>query len=111
MSNQSLFINTNLTVTSLSRLGVVDNLAIENTIGEAKGTRGKYRKYTNENRFKIGKFASQNGVTACVRRCNWLSKAKREHSASFQETIWARTKNVYMKWKRNLQGFNSWEKR
>ena len=68
MSNQSLFINTNLTVTSLSRLGAVDNLAIENTIGETKGTRGKYRKYTNENRFKIGKFASQNGVTACVRR-------------------------------------------
>ena len=33
MSNQ-LFIDTNLTATSLSGLGAVDNLAIENTIGE-----------------------------------------------------------------------------
>ena len=44
MSNKSLFIDTNLTATSLSGLGAVDNLPIENTIGEAKGTRGKNRK-------------------------------------------------------------------
>ena len=50
MSNQSLFINTNLTATSFSSLGAVDNLTIKNKIGEAKGTRGKYRKYTNEHR-------------------------------------------------------------
>ena len=43
-------------------------MAIENTIGEAKGTRGTYRKYTNEDRFKTGKFASKNVVAACVGR-------------------------------------------
>ena len=58
ISNQSLFIDTNLTATSLCGVGAVDNLAIGNTIGEAKETRGKYRKYTNEERFKIREFAS-----------------------------------------------------
>ena len=67
MSNQSLFIDTNLTATSLFGLGAVDNLATDNTIGEVKGTRGKYRKYTNEDRFKIGKFASKNGAAACLK--------------------------------------------
>lgn len=63
-----MFIDTNLTATSLSGLGAVDNLAIENTIGQDRGTRGKYRKYTNEDKFKIGKFAIKNGAAACVRR-------------------------------------------
>ena len=68
MSDQYLYIDTNLTATSLFSLSAVDNLAIENTIREAKGTRGKYRKYTNEDRFKEGKFTSENGAAACVRR-------------------------------------------
>ena len=38
------------------------------TISEAKGTRGKYRKYTNDDRLQIGKFA-------------------------FKKEIWERTKN------------------
>ena len=58
MSNHSLFIDTNLTATSLCGVGAVDNLAIGNTIVEAKETRGKYMKYTNEERFKIREFAS-----------------------------------------------------
>ena len=63
-----MFIDTNLTATSLSGLGAVDNLAIENTIGQDRRTPGKYRKYTNEDKFKIGKFAIKNGAAACVRR-------------------------------------------
>ena len=68
MSNQSLFIDTNLTAISLSGLGAVDNLAIENTIDEVKETREKCRKYTNKDSFKIGKFASENGAATCVKR-------------------------------------------
>lgn len=63
-----MFIDTNLTATSLSGLGAVDNLAIENTIGQDRRTPGKYRKYTNKDKFKIGKFAIKNGAAACVRR-------------------------------------------
>ena len=37
------------------------------TISEAKGTRGKYRKYTNDDRLQIGKFAIENGMAVCVR--------------------------------------------
>ena len=67
MGNQSLFIDTNLTAASRSALGSVNNLATENKIGEAKGTRGKYIKYANEDRFKITKFASETGAAACVK--------------------------------------------
>ena len=50
MSNQSLFIDTNLTATY--DFGAVDNLAIKNTIGEVKGTREKYRTYTKKTGLK-----------------------------------------------------------
>ena len=41
MGNQSLFIDTILTAISHSGYGAIDNLAIEDTIGEVKGTHGK----------------------------------------------------------------------
>ena len=65
---QSVFIDTNVTVPPLLSLGVVDNLAIESSIKKSKKARGKYKKYTNEQRFEMGKFASENGPAACVRR-------------------------------------------
>ena len=41
MGNQSLFIDTILTAISHSGYGAIDNLAIEGTIDEVKGTHGK----------------------------------------------------------------------
>ena len=49
-------------------MGVVDILAIETSRGEESFSRGKYKKYTNKDRFDIGKYASENGSAASVRR-------------------------------------------
>ena len=52
-----------------SGLGKVDLIAVENSIGECKSKRKKnYTKYSDEARYAIGKYASENGASATCKR-------------------------------------------
>ena len=48
-------------------MGTVDIVAADTSVSEQTSSRGKYIKYTAQDRFKIGKYASENGSAACVR--------------------------------------------
>ena len=48
-------------------IGIVDLSAIENEIEQTKKKRSNYIKWTDKERYEIGKYASQNGVAAAVR--------------------------------------------
>ena len=56
-----------------SNLGELDFQVVQNEIAQKKSNRKtSYQKYYVEDRFKIGKYASENGATAAVRKFKTL---------------------------------------
>ena len=52
-----------------SNLGELDFQGVQDEIAQKKSKRKtSYQKYSEEDRFKIGKYASENGATAAVRK-------------------------------------------
>ena len=52
-----------------SSLGELDFQVVQDEIAQKKSKRKtSYQKYSEEDRFKIGKYASENGATAAVRK-------------------------------------------
>ena len=69
-------------------LGAVDILAIETSGGEGSLSHGKYNKYSNKERFDIGKYASENGSAASVRNCQTKFPKLNESTArGFQKKV------------------------
>ena len=48
-------------------MGTVDIVVADTSVSEQTSSLGKYIKYTAQDRFKIGKYASENGSAGCVR--------------------------------------------
>ena len=56
-----------------SNLGELDFQVVQNEIAQKKSNRKtSYQKYSAEDRFKIGKYASENGATAAMRKFKTL---------------------------------------
>ena len=55
-------------VAGSSGFGEIDHQAIEREIQNSTTKRQAYAKYSPEERYKIGKYASENGTIACVRK-------------------------------------------
>ena len=56
-----------------SNLGELDFQVVQNEIAQKKSNRiTSYQKYSGEDHFKIGRYASENGVTAAVRKFKTL---------------------------------------
>ena len=53
---------------SFGDIGRIDLEIIDTSIAK-NNVRGKYIRYTDKQRFQIGKYASENGTTASVRKC------------------------------------------
>ena len=59
----------NMSLRRDSNLGELDFQAVQDEIAQKKFKRKtSYQKYSEEDRFKIGKYASENGATAAVRK-------------------------------------------
>ena len=67
-----------------SELGVVDYNVVKEKIHSETSKRGCYRKYTDKQRFEIGRYASENGPVAAVRRFQ-----KTFHSLNKGSLMWA----------------------
>ena len=77
--------NSNNSLSSLnaaeSGLGAVDFKRVQNAVAAVvPNKRGKYKKYTDQNRYAIGKYASECGSTAAV------NKFKKEHPSLNEST-------------------------
>ena len=55
-------------VSSSTELGEIDRDAIDREIQTSRSKRKSYTKYSADERFKIGKYASENGPIAAVRK-------------------------------------------
>ena len=61
--------NINMSLRRDSNLGELDFQVVQDEIAQKKSKRKtSYQKYSEEDRFKIDKYASENGATAAVRK-------------------------------------------
>ena len=61
-------LDSNLPTCSETSLGHIDHVAIEKELDGSLKKRESYVKYTPEDRYKIGKYGSENGPAAAVRK-------------------------------------------
>ena len=76
-------------------LGIVDQNAISNAIAQTPLSLGKYKTYSDEDRFQIGKYASEHRPAAAVRKFKakfrGIKKVNIEVLEKSMKKLWKRT--------------------
>ena len=95
-----------------SNLGELDFQVVQNEIAQKKSNRKtSYQKYSAEDRFKIGKYASENGATAAVRKFKTLYPDMKESTVrGFKSTYEEQLKKATRQSK-NQDESSSWKKK